>query len=131
MGALTYKYLGDRDLRDAKSLLQSGAYSQAGRFSQQAVEKNLKYFIENNGGTEDYRLLTIHNTVKLYDKVMELGGVDFNNDDRKMMSMLKDYYYDINYPGDECRELTPEESAEAVDFAERFIADIKFTKKED
>lgn len=124
MGALTYEYLGNRDLRDAKVLLQSDSYSQAGRLAQQAVEKHLKYFIENNGSTEDYRLLSIHSTVKLYDRVAELNGVEFNNDDRKMMSVLKDYY-DINYPGEECRELNPREAAEALEFAENFINKIK------
>jgi len=123
---LTYKYLGDRDLRDAKILLQSHSASMAGRLAQQAVEKNLKQYVNDHGTTEDLFLLSAHNTVKLYDKVASLGGVISNRQDRMMMSALREYYYDINYPGVDCRELTLEEAAEAVHFAERFIAQIQF-----
>ena len=124
MGKITYKYLGDRDLRDAQILLKAGSFSSVGRFVQQAVEKNLKQFIEDNGDTEDLPLLSIHNTVKLYDKVVALGGITYDKDDRKMMSVVREYYYDINYPGEDCRELTGEEAIEAVDFAIAFIAKI-------
>ena len=51
MATLTYKYLGDRDLSDAKVLLQSGSASMTSRLVQQSVEKNLKQFIEDNGDT--------------------------------------------------------------------------------
>ena len=33
------------------------------------------------------------------------------------------------YPGEECRELSPDEAQEAVAFAVRFIAGIKWRKK--
>lgn len=118
---LTYKYLGDRDLSDAKVLLERGSPSMTGRLVQQAVEKNLKQYIENNGDTEDLPILSAHNTVKLYDRVAALGGVPFNNNDRKMMALLREYYYDTNYPGEDCRELTRKEAAEAVHFAADFI----------
>ena len=124
MAAITYKYLGDRDLNDAKVLMRGGSVSMAGRLAQQAVEKNLKQFIENNGDTDDMALLSIHSTVKLYDRVCALGGLVSNTDDRKMMAVLREYYYDINYPGEECRELTREEAQEAVDLAARLINEI-------
>lgn len=125
---LTYKYIGDRDLRDAQVLLELGSASMTGRLVQQAVEKNLKQFIEDNGDTGDIPLLSIHSTVKLYDRVAALGGLTSNPDDRKMMSVLKEYYYDVNYPGEECRELTPEEAQEAYDFAVRLSGEIKWKK---
>jgi HEPN domain-containing protein len=121
MGKITYKYLGDRDLNDARVLLKGGSASMTGRLVQQAVEKNLKQYLEENGDTNDFPLLAIHNTVKLYDRVVALGGVVNNKDDRKMMSVIREYYYDINYPGEECRELTREEAEEAVAFATLFI----------
>ena len=96
----------------------------AGRLVQQAVEKNLKQYIEQNGSTDDIGILSAHNTVKLYDRVIELGGVTRDPDDRKMMSVIREYYYDVNYPGEDCRELTPEESVEAVEFAVRFIGKL-------
>jgi len=124
MGTLTYGYLGDRDLSDAEVLLKGGSASMTGRLVQQAVEKHLKQFIESNGSTEDYALLSIHNIVKLYDRVVALGGLTLNKDDRKMMSVIREYYYDVNYPGEECRELTREEAEEAVFFAKDLIARI-------
>lgn len=118
---LTYKYIGDRDLRDAKVLLGAGSASMTGRLVQQAVEKNLKQYIENHGDTEDLPMLSSHNCVKLYDRVVALGGITRNINDRKMMSLLREYYYDTNYPGEDCRELSREEAAEAVYFAEDFF----------
>lgn len=45
------------------------------------------------------------------------------------MAVLREYYYDTNYPGEDCRELTPEEAAEAVAFAEEFIPKIRFQRE--
>lgn len=122
MAALTYKYLGDRDLRDAQVLLNGGSASMAGRLVQQAIEKNLKQYIEDNGNTNDMKILSAHNTVKLYDRVVELGGLAHDSDDRKMMSVVREYYYDVNYPGEDCRELTRAEAEEAVEFAIGFVS---------
>ena len=80
MGTLTYKYLGDRDLDDAKVLLRYGSASMAGRLIHQAIEKNLKQLIEDNGDTNDLPLFSIHNTIKLYDKAVEIGGVNYNKE---------------------------------------------------
>ena len=121
MGKITYEHLSSRDLRDAKLLLKSQSYSSAGRFAQQAVEKKLKQYIEDNGDTSDMGVLSTHNTTKLYDRVVELGGLKKNKDHRVMMAVLKDYYYDINYPGENSRELDEEEATEAVRFAEEFF----------
>jgi HEPN domain-containing protein len=125
---ITYKYIGDRDLRDAKILLEAGSASMTGRLVQQAVEKNLKQFIEDNGDTSDLPILSSHNTAKLYNRVVELGGLPYNKDDRKMMALLREYYYDVNYPGEDCRELSREEAREAVIFAEEFIEAIQWKK---
>ena len=131
MGAekLNYKYLGDRDLSDAKVLLQAGSASMTGRLVQQAIEKNLKQYIEDNGNTGDLPILSAHNTVKLYDRVVELKGIYHDSDDRKMMSVIREYYYDVNYPGEDCRELTREEAEEAVAFAVGFIARLWDVKR--
>ena len=121
MGKITYQHLSSRDLNDAQVLLKARSYSSAGRFAQQAVEKKLKQYIEDNGDTSDIGLLSTHNTTKLYDRVVDLGGLVKNKDHRTMMAVLKDYYYDINYPGENSRELDEEEAAEAVKFADEFI----------
>ena len=121
---LNYKYLGDRDLRDAQVLLKAGSASMTGRLVQQAIEKNLKQYIEDNGNTGDIPILSAHNTVKLYDRVVQLGGLVNESNDRKMMSVIREYYYDVNYPGEDCRELTPDEAEEAVAFALVFITKL-------
>jgi len=125
MGKITYEYLSMRDLHEAKVLLNGMCFSSAGRFAQQAIEKQLKQYIETHGDSGDLPLLSIHNTTRLYDRVVELGGLSMSRETRKMMAVLKDYYYDINYPGDNCRELEEYEAAEAVEFAETLISQLR------
>ena len=125
MATLSYSELGNRDLADSKILLlHGGSPSAAGRLIQQAVEKNLKQAIENSGDIALLPFLQIHNTIKLYDKVVELGRLTFDKSDRKMMSVIKDYYYDLNYPGENNMELNHEEASEAWNFADRIIKEM-------
>jgi len=122
---MTYKYFGDRDLKEAEGVLALGYFSSAGRLAQQAVEKHLKQYIETNGGIDDINLLTTHNTISLYERVVKLDGLEFDKDHHKMMFVLRSYYYDTNYPGVDARELGEEEAKEAVSFAKELIATIK------
>ena len=128
MDKRTYKYIADRDLKTAQDLLSLKSYSPAGIYAQQAVEKYLKHYIDVNGDTDDIALLTTHNLLGLYNKVVELGGLEYNSDYRKMMYVLRSYYFELNYPGDNFRELGKEEATEAVEFAKELIATIKWTK---
>jgi len=115
-------------LKTAQDLLSLKSYSPAGIYAQQAVEKYLKHYIDVNGDTDDIALLTTHNLLGLYNKVVELGGLEYNSDYRKMMYVLRSYYFELNYPGDNFRELGKEEATEAVEFAKELIATIKWTK---
>jgi HEPN domain-containing protein len=126
MVEMSYKYFGERDLKEAEILLKAEAFSSAGRFAQQAVEKHLKQYIGNNGSTNDINLLATHNTVNLYERVVELGGLEFCENSHQMMFVLRSYYYDTNYPGANARELGEREATKAVDFAKEFIASIKW-----
>jgi len=66
---MTYKALGQRDLRDARILLDhGGSPSAAGRLIQQAIEKHLKQAIENSGDHGLLPLLQIHNTIRPWRK---------------------------------------------------------------
>jgi len=123
---MTYKYFGDRDLREAEILLRAGAFSTAGRFAQQAVEKHLKQYIETGGSIEDINLLATHNTISLYERVVKLGGLEFDDICHQMMFVLRSYYYDTNYPGADARELSEKEATRAVSFAKELIAAIKW-----
>ncbi|MCL2236000.1 MAG: HEPN domain-containing protein [Defluviitaleaceae bacterium] len=116
MGKFTYKYLGDRDLKDAKILLDAGSYTASGRLSQQSLEKNMKHWIELQDDMAHIPLLSTHNIVKMYGVICDLGGLVFDKHDRNFVSLIKDYYFDMNYPGEGCRELNKEEAKDAYDF---------------
>jgi len=123
---MTYEYFGKRDLKEGEILLNAGSFSSAGRYAQQAVEKHLKQFIQDNGETSDINILTTHNTVILYERVVKLGGLKFDDDCHKMMFVLRAYYYDTNYPGKDARELSEREATYALAFAKELIDAIKF-----
>ena len=131
MDEITYLHLGKRDLKEAEGVLSLGYYSTAGRLVQQAVEKHLKQYIQDNGETGDIKILTTHNTISLYERVINLGGLEFDKESHKMMFVLRSYYYDTNYPGANSRELNKEEATDAVDFAKKLISAIKFNHKGD
>ena len=122
MDGVTFKHISERDLMDAEYLLKGARYSSASRYAQQAVEKRMKHYIKEHGDSTDSVLLTSHNTVKLYDRVVALGGVKGTKEQRMMMSVLKDYYFDMNYPGSDYRDATAEEAEDAVEFAKEFIS---------
>jgi len=129
MGEMTYKYFGARDFKEAEGVLTLGYFSTAGRLAHQAVEKHLKQFIQDKGDIVDMKLLTTHNTINLYERVVQLGGLEFDKEHRKMACVLRSYYFDTNYPGADARELDEEEARDAVDFAKELIAAIKWPSK--
>ena len=125
METLTYKYLSERDMRDATILYNAGSYAAACRLFQQSAEKILKHYIHIKGVVEDAEILTSHSNIRLYDRVAELGGLMTDKDDRKIMSVLKNYYYDLNYPGANSREVDKNEAEEIKQFMESFLIKIK------
>jgi len=126
MDKRTYKYIGNRDLSIAEKLLASKDYSYAAISAQQAVEKYLKHYIDENGDKDDIVILTTHNLPGLYDRVVALGGLESNKDNRMMMFVLRGYYFELRYPGENFRELGKEEATEAVEFAKKLTAAIKW-----
>ena len=48
--------IGKRDLKEAEGVLTPDYFSTAGRLAQQATEKHLKQFIQDNGDTGDFNL---------------------------------------------------------------------------
>ena len=122
MGSPSYKDIAEKDLKSADDLLKysSGNYNLIARLAEQYVEKLLKHYVETHGSTEHLQLLPTHNLTRLYDVAVQLGEFEKNQTDRLFMSQLKDYYYDMNYPGDNYRELDLEESETALKFAKAF-----------
>ena len=122
MGNPSYKDLAEKDLKSAEDLLKysSGNYNLIARLAEQYVEKLLKHCIELKGSTEHLTLLSTHNLTKMYDELVKLGLLKRIQTDRLFMSQLKDYYFDMNYPGDNYRELDKEEAELALNFAKSF-----------
>ena len=121
MEKIDFLFLSKRDIRDAKHMLDVGSYESACRFSQQAVEKFLKHYIQKLGDTSDIGILSSHGLVNLYTRYVALSNITLLKEDRKMMGLLQGYYFDLNYPGDRCREVDKEEAQEAYDFSLKFI----------
>jgi HEPN domain-containing protein len=122
MGSPSYKDIAEKDLKSAEDLLEysEGNYNLIARLAEQYVEKLLKHVIERKGGTEHLPLLSSHNLTKMYDVLVQLDIIKSVQTDRLFMSQLKDYYFDMNYPGDNYRELGKEEAVLALDFAKAF-----------
>ena len=118
MATISYLEYSNRDFRYAEGNLSLGFYDPCGRFCQQTVEKRLKYFIEQNGSSEDQAILYIHNLIKLYDRVCEISGVGKDASIRASLGKLTVYYFDANYPQKGGNiELSEEMAEEALEIA--------------
>jgi len=62
----SYLYIAQKDLMRAKHMHDVDDYCASGRFSEQAVEKCLKSYIEKHGKASDYMLMTLHKPRRLY-----------------------------------------------------------------
>jgi HEPN domain-containing protein len=110
----SYIYLSRKDAVRAQQMFDLDDYSACGRFCEQSVEKSLKAYMEIHGDISDIRLMSLHKPRRLYERCCELGLPDLGNDVLAVLSMLADYYYDTNYPGDAYFELTELNAREAL-----------------
>jgi len=119
----SYLALAKRDLFNAQELfgVTTTGYNVVARLSQQAVEKAMKHSIEEQGNEKYFPLLSTHNTARLYDAIVTLGIIEENRADKKEMLLLKNYYYDTNYPGENYIEIDRETAEEALAFAGEFM----------
>jgi len=127
----TYLYIAKKDLSRAGLMHSVQDYSACGRFSEQVVEKCLKALIERKGESGDYRLMSLHKPLRLYERCLELGLTEFSDKDVCTLSKLADYYYDTNYPGNAYFELTEAQSLEAFQLAEKIAKLIEDALKGD
>jgi len=70
----------------------------------------MKHWIELQGDTTLIPLLPGCNMVGMYGVICDLGRLAFDKYDGSFVSLLKDHYFDVNYPGESCRELDKEEA---------------------
>ncbi|MCL2189412.1 MAG: HEPN domain-containing protein [Defluviitaleaceae bacterium] len=117
----TYLYIAQKDLRRAELMHGERDYCASGRFSEQAVEKAFKSFIEQKGKADDYKLMALHKPWRLYDRCNALGFPELTEEEERTLHKLPDYYYDTNYPGNAYFELTQAQSQEALDMARTVV----------
>lgn len=111
-----YYEIAINNLRYLEVTLHTPYYNEISVGAQQVVEKMLKSVLEQLVPATDAgidKLMHSHNLRALYDKIHELDST-FSLD-RRGLSMLKDYYYDANYPGDSFITVTKEECAENLE----------------
>lgn len=98
---------------------------------QQVAEKMLKSVIDEVASSQDCeidRLMKSNNLRALYDEIHKI--VPYFVLDRGSLSMLKDYYFDAKYPGDNFVTVTREECQDCVDILYAVIEQVnKFREK--
>lgn len=107
-----YYYIGMNDLCYLQCALKTTYYNKLAIDAQQVIERMLKSVAERACvGVEG--LLHTHNLRALYDAIhKELPNFYL---DRGALSILKDYYYDLRYPGHNYVDITREECEECID----------------
>ena len=111
----TYKNIAEDDFKGAKGLSELEMWNLAGQHLQQACEKQIKGWLEENNKL-DITLARTHNLRKL---LREVGGYD--EDFYKTAALIENYYFDTKYPGDDYIELTGQDIEAAIEFYDELI----------
>ena len=106
----TYKEIAEEDFLGAKAMADLEMWNLAGQHLQQACEKQLKGWLEENNRL-DISLARTHNLRKL---LREIG--DYEEDFYKTAALVENYYFDTKYPGDDYIELTEHDIDIAIEF---------------
>lgn len=114
-----YKDLALYDIQSAKANYSFNLWNKVGRECQQACEKYLKHYLQQNHMLSE-TLERTHNLKKLVRAIP-----DYDKDIYRELSVVGDYYFDTNYPGDEFIMLDREMADEALEIAENLIAYIE------
>ena len=112
----SYKDLALYDLRSAEANYEYALWNKVGRECQQVCEKYLKHCLEKKHLLPEY-LQRTHNLKKL---IRAIPGYD--KEVYKSLSVVGDYYFDTNYPGDDFIELDQERADEAMEVAKGLMA---------
>ena len=115
----TYKDIAEEDFKSAKGLIDLEMWNPAGQHLQQACEKQLKGYLEENNKL-DIVLSRTHNLRKL---VREIGG--YETDFYKTAALVENYYFDTKYPGEDYIELTKQDIETAIEFYNDLIKFLK------
>lgn len=108
----SYLAIAEKDLEAANGLKEMALYNQSAKLYQQFIEKSFKHIIDCNTGTileSDINLLKTHNLVRLAQRVENITGISFGKEDMFWLRIVKDYYFEVGYPGDDFIEITKEQ----------------------
>lgn len=114
MNMNSYYQLAKNDYLFLQSAKETNLYNNIAVQSQQVVEKYLKHLvyvfcIEHK---ESLRAIKSHSLVKLNNILIESDiDLDLSKGD---LAILKDYYYDAKYPGDNFIEVSKEDAGHAL-----------------
>ena len=106
----TYKELAEDDFKGAKAMVEFELWNLAGQHLQQACEKRLKSWLEENNKL-DAVLARTHNLRKL---LREIGN--YKEDFYKTAALVENFYFDTKYPGDDYLDLTKQDIEAAISF---------------
>lgn len=114
----SFKELALYDLKSAKANYEFELWNKVGRECQQACEKYLKYYLMNKHMLTG-ELERTHNLKKLLRAIP-----DYDKSIYKELSIVGDYYFETNYPGDNFIMLDQEMADEAIEITNTCISYI-------
>ncbi|NMB43982.1 MAG: HEPN domain-containing protein [Clostridiales bacterium] len=133
MNINSYYLLARNDYLFLQIAKDSGLYNNIAVQAQQVVEKYLKHLVYTFciDNKESLRALRSHSLVKLNSILLE-SGIDLRLS-RGDLAILKDYYYDAKYPGDNFIKVSKEDADHALEVVdevkkkvERYITSIGY-----
>lgn len=96
----------------------TGLYNNIAIQSQQVVEKYLKHLVDTFcvDNPEANNTLKTHNLIKIY-KILIDSDIDLKMN-KGELSLLKDFYFNARYPGDDFIEVTKDEANDCLSIVE-------------
>ncbi len=121
-----YYRIGMNDLLYLQATLHLPLYNQIVVGAQQVAEKMLKSVVERVC-VEPFKLLTTHNLRALYTEIHKEDPLFLI--DKGALSMLKDFYYDAKYPGDNYVDVDEESCRECLETMYKTIEMVNQKRK--
>ena len=127
----SYMFIALEDLQDAQDLFNLGRYNKSVKYCQQFIEKAMKEIIYRNTpesqdqALKDKVLLSSHNLLNLADRVCEILGESYTSTERRYFRDLKNFYFNVSYPGDAYERVDKETAKDCLIFALTFKAKIE------
>ena len=118
MSMNSYYALAQNDYLYLQNGRNTGLYNNIAVQSQQVVEKYLKHLVDTFcvDNSEANNALKTHNLIKIY-KILMDSGVDLKVN-KGELSLLKDFYFNARYPGDDFIEVTQDEANDCLNIVE-------------